>query len=295
MTLLLSPTDIAVLVSAQLGLDCYPVHVLGERPGQCRVVQLSTSEGRLLVGKASADGLGKHAAAVAAALGGRDLFPLAVPRPLGYLAGHRVLIQESVSGFRPSELDPASFMQIGAAVARLHTSSVVLGPATSVADHLRDLVRPHPEVLARAFPALSGQIHGLLDGLLAMPACGTAPIHRDLHPRQLLLSGSRVWLLDWDLAAQGDPALDVGNFCAYLRARWPEATAEVAVTAFRAGYAPLAGPGVLARVGWFEAFAFLRLACKQFRMQGSAAEPAVTGLLAQAQRCMSAEIDHVAV
>lgn len=295
MTLLPSPGDIAELVSAELGLDCYPIRVLGERPGQCRVVQLSTSEGRLLVGKASTDGLGRHAATVAAELGGRDLLPLAVPRPLAYLQGRRVLIQESVSGSAPSQLEPAGFIQIGAALARLHASSVVLGPATSVADHLRDLVRPHPQVLARAFPALSGQILELLDGLLAMPACATAPIHRDLHPRQLILSGSRVWLLDWDLAAQGDPALDVGNLCAYLRSRWPEATAEVAVTAIWAGYAPLARPGVLDRVGRFEAFACLRLACKQFRLHGPAAEPAVTGLLTQAQRCMGKEVDHVLV
>ena len=295
MTGLLSPADVAAVVGAQLGLDCRPVRVLGERTGRCRVVQLSTSDGHLLVGKSAVDGQGRHAAAAAAALGAQDLLPLAVPRPLGYLARHRVLVQESVSGTVPSERDPGRFEQVGAALARLHASSVVLGPPTSVADHLRDLVRPHPAALARAFPALSGQIHVLLDGLLAMPACGTAPIHRDLHPRQLLLTGSRVWLLDWDLAAQGDPALDVGNLCGYLRARWPAAAADAAVAAFWAGYAPLAGPGVLARVGWFEAFAGLRLACKEYRLRGQAAEPAVTALLARARRCAGRVVEHAGV
>ena len=292
---LLSPADIAAVVGAQLGLHCRPVRVLGERTGQCRVVQLSTPNGRLLVGKSAVDGLGRHAAAAAATLAAQDLLPLAVPRPLGYLARYRVLVQESVSGSVPSESGPGRFEQVGAAMARLHASPVVVGPPTSLAHHLHDLVRPHPAALAHAFPMLAAQVNELLEQLLALPACGTAPIHRDLHPRQLLLTDSRVWLLDWDLAAQGDPALDVGNLCAYLRARWPAAAAESAVSAFWAGYLPLDGADVPDRVGWFEAFASLRLACKAFRLQGPAAQPAVTALLAHAQRCAGRVVDHAGV
>jgi aminoglycoside phosphotransferase (APT) family kinase protein len=44
----------------------------------------------------------------------------------------------------------------------------------------------------------------------------TRPVHRDFYPDQVLLSGSRVYLLDFDLFCQGDPALDVGNFCGHL-------------------------------------------------------------------------------
>lgn len=291
----LTAADIAAVVGAQLGIDCRVVRGLGERAGQCRVVQLSTSDGRLLVAKSAVDDLGGHAAAAAKALAGQDLFPLAVPRALGYLARHRVLVQESVSGTVPTERDPARLRQVGAAMARLHASPVLLGPPTSVADHLRDLVHPHPQALVHAFPRLAGQINTLLEQLLALPAGGAAPIHRDLHPRQLLLTRSRVWLLDWDLAAQGDPALDVGNLCAYLRARWQATAAEKAVAAFLTGYAPTSGPGVLDRVGLFEAFASLRLACKQFRLHGQAAEPAVTELLTHAGRCAGRVVDHAIV
>ena len=295
MTALLTAADIAAVVGAQLGLDCHLVRVLGERAGQCRVVQLSTSDGRLLVAKSAVDDLGGYAATAATALAAQDLFPLAVPRPLDYLARHRVLVQESVSGTVPSERGPARLRQVGAALARLHASPVVLGPPTSVADHLRDLVHPPPAALAHAFPMLSAQINELLEQLLALPACGAAPIHRDLHPRQLLLTRSRVWLLDWDLAAQGDPALDVGNLCAYLKARWAPTSAESAVAAFLAGYTPAAGPGVMDRVGRFEAFASLRLACKAFRLQGQAAEPAVTELLTHARQCAGRVVDHAGV
>lgn len=282
---LLSPSSIVAAVGAELGVPCRLVRVLAHRPGATCVVQVSTSQGRLLVAKSAVDDSAGHGARVAAALVEADLAPLAVPRPVRYLASRRVSIQESVPGAAPTQLEPASFGQIGAGVARLHASPVVIGPATSIADHLCDLLRPQPSTLARALPGLAAEVHELLEILSAQPTSAAAPIHRDLHPRQLLLDGPHVHLLDWDVAVQGDPALDVGNLCAYLRARWPAGAAESAVTAFLAGYAPLAGPGVLDRVGVFEAFAGLRLACKTWRLHGPASEPAVAGLLARARAC----------
>lgn len=44
-----------------------------------------------------------------------------------------------------------------------------------------------------------------------------APVHRDFYPDQLLVSGGSVWLLDLDLYAEGDPAVDAGNFVAHLQ------------------------------------------------------------------------------
>ena len=41
-------------------------------------------------------------------------------------------------------------------------------------------------------------------------------IHRDFHPDQVLVDGRTLTLLDFDLFAAGDPALDVGNFSAHL-------------------------------------------------------------------------------
>ena len=45
-------------------------------------------------------------------------------------------------------------------------------------------------------------------------ACG---IHRDFYPDQVLVDGERIHLIDLDLYARGDPALDVGNFVAHLQ------------------------------------------------------------------------------
>ncbi|HQZ70208.1 MAG: phosphotransferase family protein [Anaerolineae bacterium] len=42
-------------------------------------------------------------------------------------------------------------------------------------------------------------------------------LHRDLHPGQVLVDGSRLAIVDWDDAALGEPAVDLANFAAHLR------------------------------------------------------------------------------
>ncbi|MEZ6120305.1 MAG: phosphotransferase [Pirellulaceae bacterium] len=42
------------------------------------------------------------------------------------------------------------------------------------------------------------------------------PIHRDFYQDQVILNGSQVYLLDFDLACMGNPALDIGNFLGHV-------------------------------------------------------------------------------
>jgi aminoglycoside phosphotransferase (APT) family kinase protein len=57
-------------------------------------------------------------------------------------------------------------------------------------------------------------------------------IHRDFYADHVLVDASRLYLLDFDLHCQGDPALDIGNFSGHmiehsLRTRGvPDALAE---------------------------------------------------------------------
>ena len=57
--------------------------------------------------------------------------------------------------------------------------------------------------------------------VLAGEAVGVppAPLHRDLHLGQLVARGDGVAVLDWDLHAAGDPALDLANLLVYLETR----------------------------------------------------------------------------
>src|SRR5436309_3332095 len=43
--------------------------------------------------------------------------------------------------------------------------------------------------------------------------CG---IHLDFYPDHVIVDGPRLYLLDFDLYCEGDPALDIGNFLGHL-------------------------------------------------------------------------------
>ncbi len=45
------------------------------------------------------------------------------------------------------------------------------------------------------------------------PRCG---IHRDFYADQVIVDGDRLFLLDFDLYSEGDPALDIGNFLGHI-------------------------------------------------------------------------------
>jgi tRNA A-37 threonylcarbamoyl transferase component Bud32 len=118
--------------------------------------------------------------------------------------------------------------------------------------------------------------YGLLDparwrGRLAIAASrlsgGPAELvvlHRDLHDKQLLLEDSGpVGLLDLDLAACGDPAVDLANLLVHLELRalqghCSDARARACAVALLEGYSP--GPALLGRLGPYAAATRLRLA-----------------------------------
>ncbi len=68
-------------------------------------------------------------------------------------------------------------------------------------------------------PSLTQQVEQVTSRLLAtLPALpvGTALVHGDLHPKQVLLRGRGIGLIDLDEAGRGDPAEDLGLFLAHL-------------------------------------------------------------------------------
>jgi aminoglycoside phosphotransferase (APT) family kinase protein len=91
------------------------------------------------------------------------------------------------------------------------------------------------------------------------------PLHRDFHLRQLFDDGAHVTVLDWEDAAAGDPAFDVGYFTAYLRTHHGDAAAAGGIAAFRAGYG--GDDALWARVPVYERFNFLRRAARRWRLK----------------------------
>ncbi len=102
-------------------------------------------------------------------------------------------------------------------------------------------------------------------GALAQGSCGSVPLHRDFHDKQVFIDAAgRAGILDFDTMAMGEPALDVANMLVHLELRAlqqrcsPDAAGHAA-EAFLDAYRPEAG--VRQRLAAYEAATRLRLAC----------------------------------
>lgn len=159
---------------------------------------------------------------------------ISVPQPLAYVPEMRMLVQASAPGRRLDELSLAGpihspVLRSAEALAWLHGDQVLgrtpdnsrarLEPYT-LADELRGLdhyaarlavLRPD------ARPAVQALHAALLDWAARLPpAARTTPLHRDFYYSQVLFDGPHLVLIDFDLLAWGDPAIDVANFSAHL-------------------------------------------------------------------------------
>jgi aminoglycoside phosphotransferase (APT) family kinase protein len=242
----------------------------------------------------SGSGAAAAMTALREALAQLDDPPLAVPRVLDWNKRRRVLLQSLAPG-RPllPELQSArrrfALRAAGRALACLHRTPVQVGRVTGMTEHLTELVRPHPDVLALDLPAIGARVRAVTATLTAgsRPAEAARPvaIHRDAHPRQMFLDGPRLWVVDWDLYARGDAALDVANFAVYLRTHLEQgaAAAEIFVEAYLG-----AGTDVTARLPRFIALTYVRLIAKSARLRRPDWQERIRVYLDRAERALSA-------
>lgn len=229
----LEPAVITPYLTELLGpLELRRAELLRHKPGRRALVgyTLSWPEGVLRVlGKVRAKGTDTKTHALQTALwrrgfddGSRD--GLSVAEPLGVLEPFHMTLQRAVPGVNlETRLHPDAaplMRRVAEAACKLHQTPLPLSRCHTVHDELAILRRqlgvvrdaqPHYGArLSRVLAACEGVAEGLSD---APPAT----LHRDLYPEQLLVDGGRLYLLDLDLCARGDPALDIGNFAAHLR------------------------------------------------------------------------------
>lgn len=282
----------------------WDARLLGEVPDARAVVEYRFADagGLALVGKFYADDTGQRTFramreldATLAREPGRPL--LRLPTPLFYDPRRRFLAQPLVEGTPyPTLLGGDDFRAplrlAGQALALLHRLRVRVGRTAWLRDHLRQLIHPHPRVLCQRWPEYRAAVEALLAGLAERERAwlglieGT-PIHRDFHLRQLFHDQGRVCLIDWDLFARGDAALDVGNFLVYLETHLGEQAAACSA-AFLDGYCANHAGSVLERVPVYKAFTYLRLACKRVRLGGNDWHGRVWHLLRRAEQSLAA-------
>ena len=95
-------------------------------------------------------------------------------------------------------------------------------PNHTVEDEI-DILEKRNEVFHRILANPSAGVKPIVEEVIRrleqLPPVDSVICHRDFHDKQVLLSETRITLLDLDLLANSDPALDAGNILAHLRLR----------------------------------------------------------------------------
>ncbi|WP_209428291.1 aminoglycoside phosphotransferase family protein, partial [Pararhodobacter sp. SW119] len=222
---------------------------------------------------------------------------------LGASSGYRALVTAWVPGepICPEALgglpDTTAVAETGAALARLHAdpfrpAAVILpaddrGALAAVAEDLAAL----DSALARRADEIGLEIASRLGGVDYRPSL----VHGDFSADQVVITKDRPVIIDWDHAACGDPARDIGTFLARLDAQaadgfLTQTQADELGAALLEGYARHAG-SVSASIPSHHARALLLLASEGFRMRrpdwperGHALVDRAAGLLSLAAR-----------
>lgn len=199
--------------------------LLRHKPGRRALIRYPLAgTGGALLGKLRAKGPDRrmpalHAALREAGLDGRAPHGTGIPRARGAVEALNMWLQDEVPGGPLDPGDAAALARTGAALARLHAIPAVTDrrwthrDEGAVLDHALSQAASGMPDRAGALDAIRRAAQAALAALPPGPDCG---IHRDFYPDQVLIDGDRVWLVDLDLYAIGDPGIDLGNFLAHL-------------------------------------------------------------------------------
>ncbi len=188
---------------------------------------------------------------------------ISIPTPLGAIPSLGLVLHQRVAGTpltqRLSDPDaPQLAVRTAEALLKLHRTRHTLPRRHAVTDEL-DHLESQLTRTAEALPELQQRILGVLDDCQRLaerlPAARPTQLHRDFYPDQILIDGSRLWIVDFDLAAVGDPALDAGNFVAHLiehglRFHHDAAALSPVIQAFRTHYLGRSGVPVESLHAW---------------------------------------------
>jgi len=151
--------------------------------------------------------------------------PYATVKPIAYVDELRTLALEEAPGVSLTQIlatnpDPSDELKLVArAVAAFNQDEFPIKRRYSLADRLVELENASALVqwacpqVREAVQAISNAVTGGLD------EGGPAPIHGDLKPDHIFLSGGRVTFIDLDWAALADPLLDPAQLFAYITGR----------------------------------------------------------------------------
>lgn len=187
------------------------------------------SEKQILLGKARAAGLNKTSHDVQLALwrgdfGARSRDGISVPEVVGAIPEFHMWLQRRVPGVVATELLAGSdgvalTTRIAEALYKLHQAAIATTRRHTFVDELR-ILRERLDRVVIERPHWTDRIERVYEACQRLATTIPEPvllgIHRDFYPDQVIIDGSSLYLLDFDLYCAGDPALDLGNFIGHL-------------------------------------------------------------------------------
>lgn len=147
--------------------------------------------------------------------------PYSVVLPIAYLSELRTLVLAEAPGGALHQMllaggDGVVVRAVARAVAALNQDALPVERVDSLEDQLED-VRWAGSLVQWACPDTRADVEAITaaveEGLRPVPL---APIHRDLKPDHIFLSGGRVTFIDCDAVALGDPVRDPAHLYAHL-------------------------------------------------------------------------------
>src|SRR5437016_5599377 len=149
---------------------------------------------------------------------------ISVPEPVGTVPEFQIWLQRKVPGRCATDLlaapgGVALARKIAEAACKVHRTGVPARRRHTISDELNILKTRLLTVSPPGSP-WAGRIARLLDAADRLGAATREPktcgIHRDFYADQVIVDGERLFLLDFDLYCEGDPALDIGNFMGHI-------------------------------------------------------------------------------
>ncbi len=149
---------------------------------------------------------------------------ISVPEPIGAVGKLKMWLQRKVPGVTAAEALTAPngvrlARRIAEAAQKVHLARVPAPERHTMSDELR-ILRECLTTVGRAKPELAARTDSLFVACerlaTATAAFDPAGIHRDFYADQVIVDGSRLFLLDFDLYCAGEPVLDIGNFVGHL-------------------------------------------------------------------------------
>jgi hypothetical protein len=149
---------------------------------------------------------------------------VSVPEPIGVISALQMWFQRKVPGTPAEALlrgpaGPAVARRVAEAIHKVHRAKIPAAKQHTMEDELW-ILRDCLSQVAALRPDWMLRLQRVLRGCERLAAntpwlvpCG---IHRDFYSSQIIVDGTRLWLLDFDLYCAGDPGLDVGNFIAHI-------------------------------------------------------------------------------